>query len=196
MSKLINKFLDIDIKYMRNHLRTLVLEGRAGEILEGNYKFPLSKAGHNQLMSTPEFLEAYYKLILLSEQAALSCYSTTRYGSTSAIAKGEGIDEMDDENISTVRYLVNKDLKVAILPVAVAAWLTIGDFRWHSIDANIPKELSYGLVLQYPDFVIPYAMYGSGLVRHELHNTLKPECIEYCEHYARQSATEYFRTHR
>ena len=67
-------------------------------------------------------------------------------------------DEEEDEMIPG-RLVIN-DLNKVVFPLAISAWLTIDSWRAHEYfnDENIPSDLSYGLVLEYPIPIIRMSM--------------------------------------
>jgi hypothetical protein len=63
--------------------------------------------------------------------------------------------------------LINVEFTQVNCLIALVAWLTTDNWRWHKEypHYNIPEDLSYGLVLSEPDAVISFALYVLGYKR-------------------------------
>jgi hypothetical protein len=70
--------------------------------------------------------------------------------------------------------LINQDFAKVNCLIALVAWLTTDEWRWHKEypHYNIPEDLNYGLVLQEPLAVIYFAMYVLGYDRKLDYNTI------------------------
>lgn len=65
---------------------------------------------------------------------------------------------------AAINDVVNTDITRVTIDLAAAAWLTIDHWRLHVAFPNIdiPSDLSYGLVLQYPQPVLRQAQFLAG----------------------------------
>jgi len=138
-------------------------------------KFPENK---KKLPQNHETVVAYYKAMLYAESVGYLNYSDIR--------QGKAIKRVDLD--AMVVKLMWKDLDKVTLPVALVAWLTIDSFRWHRVYVDFPEELSYGLVLDYADFVIPYATFIHGCNRENLFKQLTTSQKSHCDRIAVDSS--------
>lgn len=60
---------------------------------------------------------------------------------------------------------MENDIHRVIAPIAIAAWLTIDEFRWHHYISGIPEDLHYGLITQYSEALAYYAAFIAGFKR-------------------------------
>lgn len=76
---------------------------------------------------------------------------------------------MDIHNTDSATWLglINNEFNRVNCLIALVAWLTIDDWRWHKEygQYDIPEDLQYGLVLQEPTAVITFALYILGYKR-------------------------------
>lgn len=81
-------------------------------------------------------------------------------------------DHPDSNSASAmINSVINTDITRVTIDLAAAAWLTIDEWRLHVEfpDLEIPTDLSYGLVLQYPEPILRQARFLAGeSVRDEL----------------------------
>jgi hypothetical protein len=80
--------------------------------------------------------------------------------------------------------LINCEFTKVNCLIALVAWLTTDDWRWHKEypHYNIPEDLSYGLVLQEPQAVINFALYILGYNRtldHDIISEVKTNLKDY-----------------
>ncbi|WP_141712637.1 hypothetical protein A5482_015980 (plasmid) [Cyanobacterium sp. IPPAS B-1200] len=91
-----------------------------------------------------------------------------------------------EEVIHEPSLLVISDANKCNLFLCIVAWLTIDDFRWHKIYPSVPEDLSYGLVLQYPDYILSCVefvyhrkkLYGMDIL---------PPIVENCEQFVKSN---------
>ena len=145
-------FLKYDVKLLRNTIIKIIKHKQDHKL------FNLSKEvnlilGRNLLTKEYEFLYQYFKLLSYAELVALSNF------------------EGGQINRKCIIQLINHDLKRATLPIALAAWLTTDNYKLPTVN-NIPTDLNYGLVLQYPEFIIPYALFVLKINSEELLNNV------------------------
>lgn len=128
----------------------------------------------------------------LAEVVGILHYKTGRFGDVSHSNTERGHNEPGlfqhfyAEPPSLVIDLCLTDLHRVNCFVAAYAWLTTNDFRWHHKYKHLPEDLSYGLILQYPDFIIPYAACISGLMTEEYKKNLGPDILKYIKKRAYQ----------
>ncbi|MFB6284631.1 MAG: hypothetical protein ABEK59_12010 [Halobacteria archaeon] len=72
----------------------------------------------------------------------------------------------NEERSRLIKRLIKRDLDRVNLWVACVAWLTYDGWRWK--DDTIPEDLCYGLLNEHPEFVVPYSVYASGLMKQRL----------------------------
>lgn len=126
------------------------------------------KIGINHVPLTFDFLFAYQELSFFATAFGFKHYERCRYNSMGATARGIGISDAKEVSESLLWNIVYNDLTRANLFINTVAWLEIGKHYWHEDqlyldnphkEHPIPKDLSYGLVLTYYDFVIPFARF-------------------------------------
>lgn len=95
------------------------------------------------------------------------------------------VDGEGDEMVPG-RMVIN-DLNQVVFPLAIAAWLTIDEWKLntHFDNEDIPTDLSYGLVLEYPiptirmalQFIEPFSSLSMEITK-ENHESAKEKAIE------------------
>lgn len=83
--------------------------------------------------------------------------------------KVEAIEGDSVEETTLFERLIQNDTEDHNYFFGLVAWLTIDDFRWHKLPGfkHIRSDLSYELVLSYPDIIIPLAKFILKDERHE-----------------------------
>ncbi len=66
-------------------------------------------------------------------------------------------------------------------PLAITAWLTIDEFRWHNYLKGVPRDLNYGLISKYPEAICAYAGFIGGFNRSQFLSQLSLFTIKKCE---------------
>lgn len=174
-------YSEINGQMIKKHLIDLIYEKRTpGKLIDGDTIWEIPQNYRvNYMRFDEEFLYKYYKLLVESEWVGLVHFCPNRYAPLE-IRKNleeEQLKKYNEDKCSILRYVLFKDLSRANVLITLSAWLTVDDFRWHNFDSSVPEDLSYGLVLSYPDFVLPYASYCSGLARDKIKNKLFNENI-------------------
>lgn len=135
---------------------------------------PMSQKGWCQYPAQPDFVYAYFRLLALGAVVTQQTLSTTQPDIPLSV--------LDHRPI--LCSLMENDIHRVIVPVAIAAWLTLDNFRWHHHLPGIPTDLHYGLVSHYPEAIISYAAFMAGLNRTEILSTLPIITIACCEELA------------
>lgn len=96
-----------------------------------------------------------------------------------------------DLQIYSFEAIMQNDLNSVNYFFALIAWLTIDEFRWHLLPdfKHIKEDLSYGLVLEYPDVIGTLAKFILGFSRHEMFDKLSQEDLMKIDEIALQDAT-------
>lgn len=132
---------------LRNRLNNLIYCNECHKIFDEDtdksIRFPPTK---NQIFHTTLFKTAYYNVVIRARI----------YATNQALKK-----KQKEEQILLLNKLEDADLNRVTIHYMLSAWLTIDEFRWHSTFgyAEIPEDLSYSLVLNYPTYVLSYANY-------------------------------------
>lgn len=132
---------------LRDKTNDLILHDRCHEIFdesaEKTLRFPEKK---NKIYFSTPFATAYYKVVI----------NARMYAMNQVIKKKEKQD-----HLFLLTGLEDTDHNRVTLLYMLSAWLTIDEFRWHKVFSyeEIPEDLSYGLVLDYPTYVLNYANY-------------------------------------
>lgn len=172
-------YSEINGQMIKKHLIELIYEKRTpGKLIDGDtvWEIPLNHEV-NYMRFDEEFLHKYYRLLLEAEWVGLLHFCPYKYAPLEIRKdlKEEQLKKYNEQKCNILKHILFKDLNRANVLISLSAWLTVDDFRWHNIDSSVPEDLSYGLVLSYPDFVLPYASYCSGLARDKIKNTLLNE---------------------
>lgn len=178
--------INYSIFVMRDLLKEKIIDNTIHELLIGHtnkdelfQQFPSKLQNRHLMLRDPNFQFNYHITNLIALQIGKSLYNPIRY-----INNNEGVNEKASsltkvyskdktENINTDIYLVEvlmqNDLNRVNLFFATVAWLTIDEFRWHNEPGfeNVPSDLSYGLVQEYSDLLIPYSMFITNINREE-----------------------------
>jgi hypothetical protein len=170
--------------FLRNHYREKVLADQAGWFL-ADYNLPatfppMSQKGWCQYPAQPDFVYAYFRLLALGEVVTLQALSATQPESVTSVR--------DDRPI--LCWLMENDIHRVIAPVAIAAWLSIDEFRWHHHIPGIPEDLHYGLVTHYPEAIACYAAFIGGFNRNELLSQIPNKTIVFYEDLAASEVSE------
>jgi hypothetical protein len=156
---------------------------------------------HN-LPNCQNYLYYYHLTNIIALEIGKKHYSPIRYK-----IKNNGIEEMADSispifsqdnnisknDINTETYLVEvlmqQDLNKVNLFFALTAWMSIDTFRWHELEGfeHIPEDLSYGLVTDYYDLLLPYGAFVSNLDRYIHYDLLDSSEISKLTKIAEQS---------
>jgi hypothetical protein len=132
---------------LRDRLNNLIYCNECHKIFDDgtdkSLRFPPTK---NQIFYTTSFKTAYYSVVIRARI----------YATNQALKNKE-----KEEQILLLNKLEDADLNRVTIQYMLSAWLTIDEFRWHSTFGygEIPEDLCYGLVLNYPNYVLSYANY-------------------------------------
>lgn len=161
--------IEVSSHTLRTNLIERVLNNTLHELLPKKFSltsviFPPSIDQRKMLPNNAYTLGNYYYLLRLAEVVACLKYEEARHNTMASAHLGKPIKEYSTRGSSVIPVLplvatvMYADLGQVNAFVAAAAWLTTDDFRWHNQDKQlkVPETLSYGLVLQYPDFILPY----------------------------------------
>lgn len=166
-----------------------------------NVQFPANPPQRGLLPFDRSTLHNYHYLLRLAETYTVPKYNNLRYSSEAAIASNKGIDETSNflipgtttalPFVSTVIY---KDISKVNAFICAVAWLSSDEFKWHIKypEYQIPEDLSYGLVLQYPDFIIPYCCVLADYKREECYTQLQSESLKLITKYADEDLALYY----
>ncbi len=114
------------------------------------------------------FLFYYNYHYLIAQQSMIKRYWNSL---PEELLKDESYVQKHQDRIDILKKIMFADMKVACVPVVAAAWFTIDQWRWQDEDL---QNLSYGLVLQYPELLV-FGAYLTGLGGREI---LKRELTE------------------
>lgn len=161
--------------FLRDYYREQILNDRADWFLTScnlPTTFPsIKKKGWCQYPAQPDLVYAYFRLLALG--AAVTIQTLEKSQPQAAVSV--------TDNRPLLCSLMENDIHRVIAPVAITAWLTLDEFRWHHYIPDIPCDLHYGLVTQYPEAIINYAVFMGDFNRKELLSQLSQETIAHCE---------------
>jgi len=180
--------LNIHINGLRDLIKSKILSNSVHlllptELIKNNKKFPQNNLIH-YLPNEAFTLGNYFYLFRLCELVANKTYSPERYNTMASASSGKPIMELSgDESplitlLPIINHLVCIDISCVNLFVAAVAWLTTDDFRWETLNPMIHDKLSYGLVLQYPDYIIPMCCMIADYKRYEFLEDIDKESLE------------------
>ncbi|MFB6274650.1 MAG: hypothetical protein ABEI32_00685, partial [Halothece sp.] len=169
---------------LRDYYRQQILNDRAGWFLEAYNPpttFPsMAKKGWCQYPAQPDFVYAYFRLLALGAVVTQQILQKTQPQAPVSV--------MDHRPV--LCSLMENDIHRVIAPVAITAWLSWDEFRWHHYIPNIPTDLQYGLVENYPEAITGYAAFIGGFNRTEILNQLLQKTIAHCEGLAAREVSE------
>lgn len=174
--------------YIRDLIYQKILDNTIHELLfsfnsNSFCRFPTNLSHRQHLISNTEFLYHYHLTNLLALEVGKLHYHPIRYANnTKGVHEVANSLAVDDSNSETyvVEVIMQNDLQKVNLFYATVAWLSIDDFRWHKLPpfSHIPEDLSYGLVSDYPDMILPYAAFISKVDRYPALELLDSSTIE------------------
>lgn len=171
----------VDIRYLRERSKSWVINNQQHKVFGADTTlrfFPLRQYGSRHIPQNKDFLESYYRLQILAEQVAAINYCLVRQRSLLPI-------EQDTNGFLLISNLIKQDTRRVVLPIAVTSWLTIDEFRWHNSGIpgtqEVPEDLSYGLVMSYPEYVIPYACFVLNTHRQKQLSLIDQDSLQACE---------------
>lgn len=100
-----------------------------------------------------------------------------------------------DYAVPTVCAIAREDIKRVVFPAAAIAWLNYNhDFKWHVHGGanEVPEDLSYGLVLKYPEPILRSCYYFTGLLKNEEDPALPEEVVRTAQIYALRTLNELY----
>lgn len=196
--------LEISVINLRQKLIDKIINNTVHELLPTslhkiNARFPLSANDRALLPNDKPTLLNYHYLLRLSEVIGILNYKDLRYNSDAAISLNKGISESTNLTtemtgllplVATVAY---KDMAKVNAFICAVAWLSIDDFKWHTQYPSylVPEDLSYGLVLQYPDFIIPFCSVIADYKREECYSKIQEESLKLVSKYAHEDLKLY-----
>lgn len=153
---------------------------------------PSNHKNRHMILSDPNFKLAYYRTHLWAMEVAKMNYVPVRQSLTGKSVEELGKSFYDTDgsgpDIFFIESLMQNDMAGTNMWFACVAWLSYDEFRWHETEnyGHIREDLFYGLVLQYADFILPYAAYLLDLNRSEQWE-ISSEVAEEIEEKARTS---------
>lgn len=169
---------------VRDYYREQILNDRAGWFLQ-EYNLPttfpsIKEKGWCQYPAQPDFVYAYFRLLALGAVVTIKTLHNSQPATTVSVI----------DNRPLLCSLMENDIHRVIAPVAITAWLTLDEFRWHNHIPDIPCDLSYGLVTHYPEAIIKYAVFMGNWNRAEIISQLPKKTIAHCEELAAREVSE------
>jgi len=169
---------------LRNYFRQQILNDRAGWFLEEynlSTTFPsMKKKGWCQYPAQPDFVYAYFRLLALGAVVTLQTLQNSQPQAPLSV----------EDQRPLLCSLMENDIHRVIAPIAITAWLTLDEFRWHYFIPNIPTDFDYGLIGNYPEAITCYAAFMGGFNRSEILSQLSPKTIAHCEELAAQEVSK------
>lgn len=160
---------------LRDYYKEKIISDHTGWFLSEYHPsatfLPMFQKGWSQYPPVPDLVYAYFRLLALGSEIVEQMLKLTQLNYTKSVI----------DNRPLLCWLMENDFHRVILPIAVTAWLTVDEFRWHHYFEDIPEDLHYGLVTQYPEVIIYYAAFIAGFNRAEALATLTPQTIAFCE---------------
>ena len=156
---------------LRDYYREQILNDRAGWFLEP-YNLPttfpsIKNKGWCQYPAQPDFVYAYFRLLALGAMVTLQTLKKSQPQAPVSV----------NDHRPLLCSLMENDIHRVIAPVAITAWLTLDEFRWHTYIPEIPCDLNYGLVTDYPETIISYAAFMGNWNRAEILSQLSQRTI-------------------
>lgn len=186
--------LNISVKDLRDNIKSKVLNHSLHLLLpkkstQFNHHFPKENTFH-YLPNEAFTLANYFYLFRLAELVAYNEYQIERHNSMAAASINKPIIEVSSIKSKTagvlpiVGELICEDVGKVNMFIACVAWLSTDNFNWSSINSVVPEDLSYNLVSQYYDYVVPFACVLADYRRTEFVDKLSSSALDSAYTYA------------
>jgi len=180
--------LDISVKDLRDEIKSKILDNSLHLLLPKkatniNYQFPTDNIFH-YLPNEAFTLANYFYLFRMAELVANQEYTVGRHNSMASASINKPITELSMTKsksagiLPLVGELICEDIGKVNVFVACVAWLSTDGFKWETVNPMITEDLSYNLVSQYYDYVVPFACVIADFRRDELVSKLSKESLE------------------
>lgn len=160
---------------LRDFYRQKILNNELGWFLAEYYNGvgfpPLNQKGWCRYRVIPDFVYAYFRLLALGSEIVEQVLQ---------ISQSNYPLNLKDKR-PLLCSLMEADFHRVIIPIAITAWLTVDDFRWHDHIQGVLHNLHYGLVTKYPSAICAYAGFIGGFNSSEMLNLLSFQTIRKCE---------------
>ncbi|NCO74100.1 MAG: hypothetical protein GW795_12465 [Cyanobacteria bacterium] len=166
---------------LRNYYREKILQNQAHWFLatETPVTFPpLHQKGWSRYYAIPDFVSSYFRLLAQGSEIVEQILE---------ISQRDYLVSPQD-NRPVLLSLMESDIHRVIAPIAITAWLTVDEFRWEKYIPQIPRDLNYGLVTQYPEAICAYGAFMGNFNSPQFLNLLSTTTIEKCGLLARKEA--------
>ncbi|WP_069789412.1 hypothetical protein A5482_015950 (plasmid) [Cyanobacterium sp. IPPAS B-1200] len=164
---------------LRNYYREKILHNQAHWFLSSETVVtfpPLHQKGWCRYYAIPEFVYSYFRLLALGSEILEQILE---------ISQRDYLISPQD-NRPVLLSLMESDIHRVIAPIAISAWLTVDEFRWDKYIPQIPRDLNYGLVTQYPEAICAYAAFMGNFNRNQFLDLISTVSISKCELLAQQ----------
>lgn len=167
---------------LRNYYREKILHNQAHWFLatETAVTFPpLHQKGWCRYYAISDFVSSYFGLLALGSEIVEQILEISH--------RDYGVSPQDNRPV--LLSLMESDIHRVIAPIAITAWLTVDEFRWEKYIPQIPRDLNYGLVTQYPEAICAYGAFMGNFNRPQFLNLLSTASIDKCRLLAQKEAT-------
>lgn len=167
---------------LRNYYCEKILDNQAHWFLANETPVtfpPLHQKGWCRYYAIPDFVCSYFRLLALGSEIVEQILEISQ--------RDYPISPQDNRPV--LLSLMESDIHRVIAPIAISAWLTVDEFRWEKYIPQIPHDLNYGLVTQYPEAICAYGAFMGNFNRPQFLNLLSTASINKCGLLAKKEAT-------
>lgn len=167
---------------LRNYYREKILNNQHHWFLASQTPItfpPLHQKGWCRYYAIPEFVYNYFSLLALGSEIVEQILEISQ----------RDYAVSPEDNRPVLLSLMESDIHRVIAPIAITAWLTVDEFRWQKHIPQIPPDLNYGLVTQYPEAICAYGAFMGNFNRHQFLNLLSTASLNKCDLLAKKEAT-------
>lgn len=143
-----------------------------------NYNWKPKNMVTDEIPSDKEVLKPYFKTIMEAEWVAMSHFLPDKFLDKTLLKhlrKDQRRPQNSQKHKEILKYIFD-DLGKTNAFVCMTAWLTYSDnsFPWKN---EIIPSLNNGLVMYFPEFIIPYCAYLSGIKREPFKDLLLNDSV-------------------
>ena len=171
---------EISVPFMLDFIVETVRNNQPDKfICDLNYSWKPKNMVLEDLPVKKEFLEPYFRTIMESEWVAMSHFLPDKFLSKELLEQldKDRLRPKNNEKHKEILKYVFQDLGKTNAFVCMGAWLTYNNkiYPWRT--DSIPT-LNNGLVLFFPEFIIPFCSYLSGIKRQPYKQLLLNDTVE------------------
>lgn len=164
---------EINVGTLRKYIEDTTHDKRVSQTMFQNFKWEPATPDANFYSPNPDVVREYTRLLIESEWIGCLHFCPDKFMPSEMLKtlKEEDRRPMNRDRDRAATKKVFKDNTLSNAMFCMGSWLSVDDKPWAD-KYPLSKKLNTGLVLQYPEFVIPFCAYFSGLKRYPYKNML------------------------